>query len=195
MKHLSRYGILSTACTFLLLICGSMCCSMFVSCDNESLAEVQPTFDYFEGIVNNKPIKLEEKDKNHPMFFQDYTITDDDGIVTYGFRFRIPEINNLLIVGYLSPLTTPQLYEIGADYNPVPYTTITAYIKENNKKYRAEKEPFKIYVDTIVSTKDNPEIPGNSARISGRMEGVLYNVKNPQDSISFQNVKFRIWNR
>lgn len=187
-KHRSMQSVL--------LICFSVCFSTLISCANEPVAVSQPTLGYFEGIVNNKPIKLEEKDQEiHPMFFQDYTVTTDDEIATYGFRFLIPEINNLLIVGYLSPLNSPQLYEIGADYNPIPYTTITAYIKENDKKYRAEKEPFKIYVDTIVSKKDNPEIPGNSARISGRMEGVLYNAKNLQDSIVFQNVRFRIWNR
>lgn len=167
------------------------------SCNNDESTPALPTFGYFEGMINNKYIKLEEKSQNDMILFNDYSVSNEDSVASYGVAINIPKENTgdkkMSIYIYLSPLSR-QLYEIGPTYDiDLPFTRIELHT-DSDTEYKPNKTPFKINIDTIVSHKDDPKIMSRSPRISGRMEGVMYNTQSPQDSIIFKNVKFRVWN-
>lgn len=174
----------------------------FSSCSNDDEAEI-PTLSYFKGTINGKYINIEQKSLQDLTINHDFSISLEDSIASYGFGIYIPQgsvdSRKMSINILLSPLSC-KLYEIGPTYDlSRPDTRITLYpggatSAEGDPKYRPTKTPFKIEIDTMITHKDNPDILWSSPRISGRMEGILYNIHNPQDSIVFKDVKFRVWN-
>lgn len=180
MKHLSYF------ISILLLVSFAACSDD----DDFERAETPWNFGYFKGELNNKPISIVNSDYDRlihgSIYIESYIKADgtilDEPEERFGFSVMIfgegePELGLSFI-----PLNKGK-YEIKGDYHTSDSSMIS--IQSDKVKYYPIKEPVKLEITDI-----RYPAPGHIPIIEGKMEGVLYNLNNPQDSIIFKNITF-----
>lgn len=179
MKYLIHFILLSLIFTL-------------VSCNNEKEVSQNPDempwyMGYLKGVIDNQLIFVENTtdDRYIPngMYIQKPT-----GQKIYDWSFPI---NNYTLTIVLTPLETgDHKISRGSQDDINEWCCLTKIIdKKNDTKqtYYPSKVPFNIYIDHI-SFKKNSFFP----YIKGTMEGVFYNIDNPQDSVVIKNMEFGI---
>lgn len=180
MKHLSYF-------ISILLLMSFTACS-----DDDDFERVETpwNFGYFKGDLNDKPISIENTDYDllihDSIYILKYIKADgttlDEPEEQFGFSVLVFGEDEPELGIFLAPLKKRK-YEIKGDYH-APDSSMFS-IQSDKVKYFPIKEPVKLEITDIRY----PE-PGRIPIIEGKMEGVLYNLNNPQDSIIFKNITF-----
>lgn len=180
MKHLSYF------ISILLLVSFAACSDD----DDFERAETPLNFGFFKGELNNKPISIENSDYEHLIHGRIYILNyrKADGTILdepeerFGFSVMVFGEGEPELGLNFTPLKIGK-YEMKGDCQPSDSSMIS--IQSDKVKYFPIKEPVKLEITDIRY----PE-PGRAPIIEGKMEGVLYNLNNPQDSIVFKNITF-----
>lgn len=180
MKHLSYF-------ISILLLMSFTACS-----DDDDFERVETpwNFGYFKGDLNDEPISIENTDYGHLIHGRIYILNyiKADGTILdepeerFGFSVMVFGEGEPELGLNFTPLKIGK-YEIKGDYHPSDSSMIS--IQSDKVKYFPIKEPVKLEITDIRY----PE-PGRAPIIEGKMDGVLYNLNNPQDSIIFKNITF-----
>lgn len=180
MKHLSYF------ISILLLV-------SFVACsddDDFERVETPLNFGYFKGDLNNKPISIENTEYDRLIHGRVYILNyiKADGTILdepeehFGFSVMIFGEGEPELGVSLSPIKKGK-YDIKGDYHFSDSCMIS--VQSDEVKYFPIKEPVKLEITDI-----RYPAPGRVPIIEGKMEGVLYNLNNPEDSIIFKNITF-----
>lgn len=168
----------------------------FLSCskDNDEPVSQTPRWNmgYFKGTVNGKVVDIENKTSNDRFIHPGVYVQQRTGIKEYlwGMTFGEQKVSKIdrLSMGIIP--FGEGLFEITQGFQDEKNANIggTLIDKINgNIDYDPLKAPFKVWIDSIRF------YPLSSMPyIYGRMEGILYNVNDLNDSIVIENVKFGI---
>lgn len=181
MKHLLRYGILSTA--FFL--------SLFTACEKEEevIVDESPKHSYFIGKINDNPVNVAPAARGEEILIT--SITKYQGkTIGYNFAVSLKDYGYGQLLAHLAPILCTGVHDISPvdalGYDPfVPYVAL----KIGNTTYQPYKKPFRIIITTL--DEEGWSLPC----IIGEMNGTLYNPKNMNDSIVFKNIRYRITDR
>lgn len=179
MKHFLFYT------TFISLLLSFAACS-------EDSPESPIVLSYFRGLENDTVVCLEQHVDYDRCISPRHSVYDTEDwteITSYQCLFQLDKGN-----GYgkmrlqLAPLQTG-IYKIQTVEYPLHELKKSHLVLEtDNKTYQPGTDPFIVVVEEI-----DPTLETHLPHITGQMEGTLYNMENPRDSITFKKVEFRIW--
>ena len=163
------------------------------SCNNDDNTPTEETTKYtryfgnFKANINGQSVEVINKDNNQD--WNKITCTTKDiyptiGIYAYDFFITLKN-NSFLGIG-LRPFKKGIQYSHGYPQ----YDSTAVHIRMDNKLYYPLKTPFKIQVDSIfyVNSVRNSSLPF----VIGKLNGILYNKDNLNDSIIVKNASFGI---
>ncbi len=171
------------------------------ACDKEEEAPAVPgayswNFGYIKGRLNGTDFNLQNEDKPGGCYistsgaaYSKDLITEEDA---YGTNIPITKKQNELTYGFsihIAPVKTGMFEIKGFSHNRMESSVY--FIDERNadekKGYIPMKQPLKLCISRADFSSDS-SIPF----IEGEMDGILYNEKNPNDSIVVENIQFGV---
>lgn len=168
----------------------------FAACSEDEIPieEPQPVFSYFRGYINDEYMEIEQGSTMdnrihlHHITYRGDTILSCYWHITFARDFRNDEErkNAPKLHVQFAPLRQGDYYVTSNAF--LKQETAIRYISSNNISYVPKPDrPFYIYVNGIFKRirLDTDTV------IWGTMEGTLYNLENPKDSIVIHDVAFR----
>lgn len=172
----------------------------FTACNKEEEASAIPgpysgNFGYIKGILNGIDFSLQNEDKPGERYISTAGAIYQKDLMTgrdcYGTNIPITKKQDELIYGFsihISPVKTGILEVKG--FNHDIFESCVIFIDErdgNEKAYGALKQSLKLRINRADYSPSS-----STPFIEGVMDGVLYNEKNPNDSIVVENVEFGV---
>lgn len=138
----------------------------------------------FQGEINHEYVSLENK-SGHKYVSGGTKVVRDERIYFFSISMQSEIFSNTIKVG-LIPQQNKTLYLIdkGFDYFSGQGCGIGRRYY-NDEFYHPLKEPVKVYIDKITYDRRL-----QTEFIEGRIEGVLYNIDNMEDSVTIKKGKF-----
>ena len=168
----------------------------FVSCDKDedtSFEETPYYLGYFEGKVNSQDISIANQSNSHS-FIDHGNFWQEVNTDLSGFYWEIPLGVHISDYPYpmlrisLIPLREGEyLIDKGKLLNEEIESTIRITKDDAKIVYHPLKSSFRIQVDSIRFHEGS-----GTPYIEGKMEGILYNIENSEDSIVIKDAIFGI---
>lgn len=162
----------------------------FTSCENE--APVKTVYSYFRGDIDGQKVCVEQSSA-HDIRFCTVTTSEYRGgeQVVYGWVMHLSESCDAykeppLFSIQLAPLHEGE-YDISKGHAR-EYESCLSFVSGKGRYVPMPEKPFKLSVVTIVRATPRTDTP----YVRGTMEGVLYNEKNPRDSVVVCEAVFRL---
>lgn len=191
-----RMSRINQICIFLFMGIISISCSHNGPTDPDADLPVR---GYFKGFVNDEAVDIEQKDmfdtRIGPTFMY-YTNTNQDSLFFYSWdtQFTLDNGKRSLALG-----VGLRHIHVGV-YHLVPLLQYEDYAEDVSLKDNTDKDNPKLYKlkagTTFRVQVDSWKIgPEKHPVLSGRLEGVLYNTKNKNDSIVLKGIQFKVSDR
>ncbi|MBR1464468.1 MAG: DUF5025 domain-containing protein [Prevotella sp.] len=188
----------------LFLLFAIACMGMLASCSDDDENETKLCkYGMFEGNINGDSISIQDREENYGLFSKYWSLGGSKAEDTYVYwsviLHDVSEAEKYGLSLYIvSPVPTTS-YLVEKDTETAQFEDkrlVGAHVWKSGELdvrktlYVPDEHwmPLWIYID-VVRKSDYQGVP----LVEGRLDGVLYNIDNPQDSMIIRNAKFGIY--